>query len=108
MANANDKAPRILGAPAPKSPKHQTRPNDRADAYTFPTPTKSGAGVQFRTLGGLTKREHFAGLALGGLLASDGDADLTVQTAAEIAVSQADALIAALNESADDEAEAQA
>lgn len=106
MANANDKAPRILGAPAPKSPKHQTRPNDRSDAFTFPVQTKVG-GTQFRTLGGLTKREHFAGLALCGILGSCDNGD-TYANPAQAAVLFADDLIAALNESADDEAEAQA
>ena len=48
---------------------------------------------------GLTKREYFAGLAMQGVLASDADQHRVAEEIAGIAVSQADALLAELEES---------
>lgn len=63
----------------------------------------SGSEVYYGTRG-LTKREHYAGLALQGLLAdserrSDDklDGETCVQATARLAVEHADALIEALN-----------
>ncbi len=64
-----------------------TKPQDQA----FPVPTTEHDGGHF----GLTKREHFAALALQGI-ASRGATD--PKYAAISAVMYADALIAALNE----------
>lgn len=49
---------------------------------------------------GLTKREYFAGLAMQGLLASDGKRECEEDTVASWSVQQADALIAELNKEA--------
>ena len=46
---------------------------------------------------GLTKREHFAGLAMQGLLAGNPN-NLTLNDVADIATDQADALLAALEQ----------
>ena len=48
---------------------------------------------------GLTKREYFAGLAMQGLLTSDTDCDFSECAVARMSVSQADALLKALEES---------
>jgi len=48
---------------------------------------------------GLTKREHFAGLAMQGILAGDDGIDWEVNTVADLAVHEADALLAALEKS---------
>ena len=47
---------------------------------------------------GLTKREHFAGLAMQGLLGSDPDSVWLSKEMAKSAVSMADALLAALED----------
>lgn len=47
---------------------------------------------------GLTKREHFAGLAMQGLLANDNDGGLSASHSAMYAVEYADALLAVLEE----------
>jgi hypothetical protein len=62
-----------------------TRPNDPINVEQSPT-----------TQSGLTKRELFAAMAMQGLC-SNPNCDNTVQLDAELAVDQADALIAALN-----------
>lgn len=46
---------------------------------------------------GLTKREYFAGLAMQGIWSTNSKDDITIEHIAEVAVKQADALIAALN-----------
>ena len=47
---------------------------------------------------GLTKREHFAGLAMQGMLAGSNDWSLDVNHCASESVRQADALLAALEQ----------
>ena len=63
--------------------KVQNHPN--AEAYPFVEQKKTGLEVR---LGGLTKREYFAGLAMQGLLKTK-----SVVVAAKMAVSSADALL---------------
>lgn len=49
---------------------------------------------------GLTKREHFAALAMQGLCASEAYAESSFKTIADMAVTQADDLLAALEDEA--------
>lgn len=51
--------------------------------------------------GGLTKREYFAGLAMMGFCALQSQQTLSFKITADLAVNQADALLAALNEKKD-------
>lgn len=63
---------------------------------------KDGKAVQFTSSEGLTKREHFAAMAMKGLLSSDDSSicfyksDSSAQHIAESAVAYADALLAEL------------
>lgn len=50
---------------------------------------------------GLSKREHFAALILGGMYANPDFTEMQFEAAATTAVGQADALLAVLNYSAD-------
>jgi len=76
----------------------ETKPNDAAypiDAETERATYRDGYGSA-----GLTKREHFAALAMQGLLAKGAAAYMSASEYAAVAdwsVEQADALIAALN-----------
>ena len=57
--------------------------------------------IGYRTSGGMTKREYFAGQALAGMLANcnqDGESTWQFDHAAKMAVVAADHLIAALGE----------
>lgn len=63
--------------------------NERANKYVHPTGTTN--------YGGLTIREHFAGLAMQGIRAAT-NPHTECALVAEMAVKQADALIAALNQ----------
>jgi hypothetical protein len=59
-------------------------------------PVKYLGGEEFFILGGLTKRELIAAMAMQGLLATPGEYE-HAKTIAQWAVDQADALIARLN-----------
>lgn len=65
------------------------------DDPAFPTVYQDVDGVTY-TISGLTKREHFAALAMQGI-AANGE-DLYATDVAQLAVMYADRLIAALNE----------
>lgn len=54
------------------------------------------SGLALAKMGSLTKREYFAGLALGGLLSRKSDSD-TIRLAVLAAIECADQLIAELN-----------
>ena len=59
-------------------------------------PVKHSYGEEFFTVGGLTKRELIAAMAMQGLLATPGEYE-HAKTIAQWAVDQADALIERLN-----------
>ncbi len=73
--------------------KHTTLPDDPATGYGL-SPTETNYGPW--STDGLTKREHFAALALQGLLANP-DTPVIPVDVANNAIRYADALIAALN-----------
>jgi len=75
----------------------KTRPNDAA----FARPFSQAPDQRFAPSPGLTKREHFAGLALQGLLACSSTGGRNAEWHAEKALACADALIEALNGEAD-------
>lgn len=66
------------------------------EANAYPVVTADGDGNSVIQEHGLTKREHFAALAMQGL-ASKNNSTHEVETCAQVAVGMADALIAALN-----------
>ena len=71
---------------------------DRANEPAYPAlESISGNGESRYPAGGLTIREHFAGLAMQGIRAAS-NVHVGCDIVAEIAVKQADALIAALNQ----------
>lgn len=70
-----------------------TNPN----APVFPTPPEHYELKDKGQTPGLTKREAFAAMAMQGICAGPDFAGMSEETIAESAVSQADALIAALN-----------
>ena len=65
-----------------------------ADVPAFPTVVYD-AGIR-DSYGGLTIREHFAGLAMQGLLADPSSSSATAWDLAHVAIEHADALIAEL------------
>lgn len=60
---------------------------------------KDGTTEQASSLGGLTKREQFAAMAMQGLLANGAGYDLTPERLAESSLAMTDALLAELERS---------
>ncbi len=76
-----------------------TRPNDAATARPYSRDAHSGDRPESHwATDGLTKREHFAALALQGLCASFTPGHVDPKNPARIAVALADALVEALNQ----------
>ena len=71
-----------------------TNPNDTANSFSIPRDTSLAWAPE--RVDGLTKREHFAAVALSGILSGKYEGT-TPRDAATLAVVCADALIAALN-----------
>lgn len=71
---------------------HETFGGDTA----FPVSQETVRNLNNPYQPGLTKREHFAALAMQGMLAGGRDAIMSPEQLTEIAVSYADALIGAL------------
>ena len=79
-----------------------TDPNDLAYPKVVSSPARDrnhGPYTDTHSTGGLTKREHFAAMAMQGMLA-DHTCDAEPDAFAEVAVNYADALIAKLNKEA--------
>ena len=70
------------------------------DEYMYPQSCVMGSAGEYHTeqLGGLTKREYFAAMAMQGLLAADVNYVVTEDRTALFAVQHADALLAQLEE----------
>lgn len=71
-----------------------TNPNDSTVPVIDMTKQQDDGTKEYYTVGGLTKREYFAGLALQGIAMLQG---VTSERTVKIAVELADALIAELN-----------
>lgn len=76
---------------------------DRANEPAYPVmnesyPARDGDYTKHETIGGLTIREHFAGMAMQGFCANPNEAEAPPIVLARGAVAIADALIAALAE----------
>lgn len=68
----------------------------KAPEYAFPFNEKNDDGTHFVTVGGLTKREYFAAMAMQGLLATHKNLTHNEVHVAYWAVKNADVLIAEL------------
>ena len=68
--------------------------------YVYPQPGQydSAIGAETQRLGGLTLRDHFAGLAMQGLLAHDNYVNSSLDSLATEAYQQADAMLEARKE----------
>lgn len=71
--------------------------NTNADTPAFPFIGTDSSGYTTALATGLSKREHFAGLAMQGLLANKRSMDITDDALTEVAIAFADRLITALN-----------